>query len=387
MKEGWSHEQHLSQPVERRAEEEPKESLFNLLIEGRVEEAIVYLKNLIAPILAAHHDDISRVSVDIILGPHGGAVHAEVLRDRIPVAGIFIPELCGWTRSTLNRYQTVSNGGRLVIPAISTFPEYEKHMLHLLHGKKNVIRILDVPAHHPISHDLEAALGKADKLDRNVGLLRDDFGDCIFAHRRQTEWEARLHHDREEYMVGGFKREIPPLLRSSRFKSGPVPVAMQLGSVHTGVYHMLRQRDIAVHRSTISGHMFDTSNILLRKAMLGRQPLSDLDCARAIMQKLVFGALWMEHYKTIEQGSQQEYSMFHQLITDASSYMATTCSAQEVEALYTAMRRAVSRKASPDGTLTKYMKSFFRDHDLRPLSSRSQVEQLAGKYDVKRPLP
>lgn len=387
MKEGWSHEQHLSQPVEGRAEEEPKESLFNLLIEGRVEEAIVYLKNLIAPILAAHNDDISRVSIDIVLGPHGDAEHAEALRDRIPMAGIFIPELCGWTRSTLNRFQTVSNGGKLLIPTITTFPEYEKRLLHILGGKKNVIRILDVPAQHPLCHELDAAVGESENINKNVSLLSDDLDDCISAYRSQTKWEARLHHDREEYMVGGFKREIPPLLRLARFKSGPVAVVMQLGSVHTGVYHMLRQRDIMARRSMVDGHMFDTSNMLLRKAMLGRQPLSDLDCARAIMQKLVSQALWMGHQQTIEHGSEQEYSAFHQLITDASSYIATTCSAQEVGALYAAMRRAVSRKASPDSTLKKYMKSFFRERGLRPLSSRFQVEQLAGQYDVKRPLP
>lgn len=202
----------------------------------------------------------SPVSIDIFYTAHLEADDVRGLRERIEAADIFIPENIGWHKGIERDFQGVSDGR--VAPETQlkewgfTKKDYEWYdvaleELRALYDTKKKVVFVDVPEDHELAKQFEDLPRLADTMDTSTpeGKL-EAFDDYL-------RKDAEIQEKREEYIVKHLKKELIGALGGDVGATEHPRIVMFLGSLHSSVYHALKDEYTASRQYRELPYVFD----------------------------------------------------------------------------------------------------------------------------------
>lgn len=252
-------------------------SLALATLGGKTEEAAARMKNEVNKTKEG-----PKIEIEIFYGPHITGKDAEGLAEKIKECDVFIPEMFGENKRTLDLLSDFSEG------KISPRDYYKKHgidlgeieegsepflvaLVNAIYNTHKLITLLDVPSGHP-------TYGRHEYLRELEFNFSMPFEKLVALHRRQGYEFANLQKDREQLILRRllhFKKELArgaiPELRGK----DSVKILLFLGAAHTGIYHELKKRGEAASRQ-FSHLPYTMSEEVTRRLLFDKEVSDDL---------------------------------------------------------------------------------------------------------------
>lgn len=208
-----------------------------------------------------------RINVQFFFGSHGSSEDAEALKPFFEKCDIFIPEAMGWTMDHFSAKNDLARGTislddykgyqqRAIEGGATnegTVKGYEDIINELIVNSGKFICFIDAPEGFPDKgNPVEANLSDT-ILDRGpreslVAFTDGKWDKAMETLRKAFEESAAFHRQREKHIVSNFKKKFtdPEWLKALmkvRELQGKTElnVLIQLGAIHTGVFHELKQ--------------------------------------------------------------------------------------------------------------------------------------------------
>lgn len=238
-----------------------------------------------------HHN----IKYEFYFSPHGNPNDFKDLFELIKGADIYVPEVFGWTREYLGIYQDVSAGRKTPEQAIKEKQAEDAEMnpllleeLQALYNTKKPIIFIDLPEE------------ETPRAKNKIWLGARDFEGLLSNVQYYLEEESKLNHRREEYMVGQLKTKIGEILESDPDlkTKDDVNALVSLGSVHTGVYHELRDSGERVEREfNVMPQVYSLSDEGVRRYMW-EKPV-DQELLARILLETTFGEVFQPELEKV----------------------------------------------------------------------------------------
>ncbi len=198
-----------------------------------------------------HKRDEPEIDIDIFYAPHLTPEDDKELVARFDRADIFIPENIRWTQEAFKILNDVSYGKRSVEDAGMKF--YDQRglaLLELFANSHKPIIFIDLPSNHPLlqerdDRDSSSLVSVLGPLNSN-----DSFTSLIDREKSLIVEQDTFQEKREEYMLAQLPKAVQRTVRenpSLRAKK-KLQVLLQLGPVHTPIFHALRRTGQEVTR-------------------------------------------------------------------------------------------------------------------------------------------
>lgn len=235
------------------------------------------------------------IKYELYFSPHGNPDDFQGLFKLIKDADIYIPEVYGWSKEYLGIYQNVSAGKKTPEQAIreKQIDDVEMNKLLLeelqaLYKTNKPIAFIDLP-------EEEVPQGK-----NRIWLGARDFEGLLANVQHYLDEESKLNHKREEHMVEELATKVDEILDSNPDlkTKHKVRVLVSLGSVHTGVYHELRDSGERVEREfNVMPQVYSLSDEGVRRYMW-EKPI-DQQLLAQILLETTFGEVFQSELEKV----------------------------------------------------------------------------------------
>ena len=221
-----------------------------------------------------------RIKYIFYFSAHGNPNDFKGLFDLIKDADVYVPEAFGWTIDYLDIYQDVSFGRKTPQQVVDVVQAEGKDIdplalveLQALYNTRKQVVFVDLPQEEAI-HTSGLFLGA-----RNFdGLLRNV--------QHSLEGECELNQKRDERMVSHLMTRVVEVVKSNpdlNTKDDAI-VVISLGSVHTGVYHRLKDSGGYAERIfDVIPQVYSYNEEGLRRMLWGK-PVDDELLARILLE-------------------------------------------------------------------------------------------------------
>lgn len=243
-----------------------------------------------------------RVSINIFYAAHAMEKDIEKLDESMEGVDVFIPEMAGWNEKRVGMFRDISEGKLTAEQALKkqrASPEkntfryyYHKKFYDSFYNTQKRIEVIDIPENSPIFKDLVESL----KVRFDFG---KDFEENLNEYKKRGKKYADMQKKREEYILAKLKELRGDITKNpSEYdlnKNGEVKLLLQLGAVHTRIYHSLYKDDENVSRKfnkmpfVFGSHGTEA----LRRNLFGKEVSNELT-ARSILELALPNALFYE---------------------------------------------------------------------------------------------
>jgi hypothetical protein len=228
------------------------------------------------------------IQIKFYSGPHGTALDAEGIKERLEEADIYIPEFDGWTEEKLEHILNVSSGKQKPSDEKPKNPllGFEWVRDQNLYNTKKPVMIIDVPAEQMTAWIGEASHGSNKSFDQCRTF--DEAKDLI--DRRFAEVAEVGGKKREKYLLEQLVPKLKEMIKKQPElkQKKEIHILMTLGSAHSAIYYTLKELGgksvLREFRYDFVGQSFQ--NELAERHLFGQEINEDLK-ERALMEMLI----------------------------------------------------------------------------------------------------
>ena len=267
-----------------------------------------------------------RPKVDILFGPHVKKADQIPARELFESSDVFIPEHPYWNNELKDAYNKVSQGeitvedGLKLVRKYTNFPTFEKAQLEMVHGSNKPIIFADLNTTEPEVESMFQSLNSLQEAYIQMLVNEKEFAEAIADLRSAVRDFVKVQKEREgkiaenlEKILDEAGKDLPQLKNKQEVK-----ILMTLGGAHTGLYHLLRGKNISVKAE------FPQMPYLFGfNAELGRRGIFEKEISEGLLAKAVLdGAvktILRQNVKNLSRVSTSQIENFTRIVLDKFS--------------------------------------------------------------------
>lgn len=234
--------------------------------------------------------EFPNMQIDISYGTHITEKDAEKMRDKFNSADVFVPEVPGYDNELLGIFRNVSMGRltpeQFLGRTSPLFPDFQRGMAKMLYGSRKLVLFIDVPHNNPLHRSLVHAYSSNEVLTGSFS----SFLDSLKINRRKIR---ELQTERENFLLTQFPIKMRELLAEypQLKEKEQIRVLLQLGSVHTGIYHNLKKQGREVNREfSANPYVYDFESEVENRYGFGKD-VSDELVAKVFLENMIIQQL------------------------------------------------------------------------------------------------
>lgn len=219
------------------------------------------------------------ISFDIFFSEHFRKEDAAGLAEKLATVDIYIPEIAGWDEKLGKRLNDVS-WGRMTPEELWAYGDYMSNAfqdaeVRALFGKKVLVHCIDISLSDSPIETLTEVLEDLYSFD-----YADTFETALKKKKAAIKRFADVQKERERHMAENLvilidrisHRQIPELSARNQ-----VRILFHLGSVHTYIYHRVREEDPKTKKYfKTNPHIYNYEQEAVRRYIFGKEVSDDL---------------------------------------------------------------------------------------------------------------
>ena len=240
-----------------------------------------------------------KIIYTVLFALHGTAEDCSKLEENFKQCDIFVPELLGWSQSTFDRFNQVSQGkikpDETGISSYCNFPEMLIKTFEVIYRSNKPIVFIDFSKKEMIKEDhlRFSPLDKAFPLAMS-NFLTGHLDEAIKTVRSCIDLLAKRYICRETKMKENLAKKIKEVIKNNpKLKDkSEIKVLISLGSIHTSFYHRLKKQCPTARRKfNKSTYIYTFLNEAIRRKLFKKEPISDLLTTRALTEFILYSYL------------------------------------------------------------------------------------------------
>ena len=233
-----------------------------------------------------------KIIYNVLFAPHATAKDFAKLEENFKQCDIYVPETFGWSQSTFDRFNQVSQGkiGPEEARIHTNFSETLNEELRIIYQSKKPIVLID--ASEKKAKEIKELIRIMDSTGEIAihkfltGNLEEAISNVYAYIDLSIEISTRRETIMKENLASTIKETIknnPKLKNKSEIK-----VLISLGSMHTSFYHWLKKQYPSAHyKFNKSPYIYPYLNEAERRKLFKKEPNSDLLATRGIAETII----------------------------------------------------------------------------------------------------